>query len=182
METHDCYFCQAIRSGDYYMFEELDEEVDLSIEEIEKPSEKRTFKEVGKILLLVTNLVEEKFAGDDIKLSDEPGVSENILVADTEPTVKYKNIFARKMQLLRDLTSNLLLLLAIKLHKISRSYSYVMKILDKEKKKLKVFSILFLMSICKWLFHFFLQATFTGQMQSDSSVILGSRHFLAPKE
>lgn len=124
----------AVRSGGYYMFEDTQEEAGVSFHETATTDDKRTLKDVTKLLIQVTSFTSDKKVDDQ----ENPGTSKYFSKLSDNSMLKQKSAVYKRIELFLTLCTNLLLLLAIKLHKISRKYSYVMKILDAEKKKLKV--------------------------------------------
>lgn len=160
------------------MFEDSDEKVDLTFHETEKTEENRSFKDVTKLLILVTSFNNDKNIVNDQKAHDKPNSSRDSSEFEDVSIVKKNSVFCKKIELLVALCTNLLLLLAMKLHKISRSYSYVMKILAAEKKKLKVlYIVVFMEFIFKTLLSF-RQHLLVNCIPRNPPIILEQESFL----
>ncbi|CAH1388772.1 unnamed protein product [Nezara viridula] len=149
---------QAIRSGDYYMFDDFEEELDI-ISESESSSEDsdvlidKERQSVGRKLSKIMEALEPKPGtsreGDDkdksdddrekrIQFGDDDSIDEDDLSISDEPlppSLKSKIISVIKFIIA--FINSIMVTLTVYLNKFSRDYRFVMKTLTIEKKQLK---------------------------------------------
>ncbi|XP_037913810.1 piezo-type mechanosensitive ion channel component isoform X6 [Hermetia illucens] len=116
----------ATRAGDYYMFDDLDEQIELEIDDedddylatqevAEKKPKRKTFME-----------------GEESTPPEEAPIESSAKDVSEQEEEK-----SQEKGLVRKVIDSILVAIVIKLNRTSRNYRYVMRILEKEKKVLK---------------------------------------------
>ncbi|XP_037913806.1 piezo-type mechanosensitive ion channel component isoform X2 [Hermetia illucens] len=123
---HPVYHPESTRAGDYYMFDDLDEQIELEIDDedddylatqevAEKKPKRKTFME-----------------GEESTPPEEAPIESSAKDVSEQEEEK-----SQEKGLVRKVIDSILVAIVIKLNRTSRNYRYVMRILEKEKKVLK---------------------------------------------
>ncbi|XP_015835794.1 piezo-type mechanosensitive ion channel component isoform X12 [Tribolium castaneum] len=131
---------QAVRSGDYYMFDDLDDEDELDFMDIPKDDEEeakgrgQTVSEIEEPGPRTVTIIDER-GKDEPKPGTSKDDDESTVISEQKPTVREK-VSVGLLFVWAFIQSSMISLTNF-LNKYSRDYRYVIRVLAKEKKFLK---------------------------------------------